>query len=291
MIRKKSLLNIFLFLSVLNPLFPISWPVEDPVISATFGQDKLGSFNNGIEISGKNVEVKPSESGEVIYYSEESNNSIIPSVMGDFIIIEHERKLRTLYASIDFEKQPELYKKVSMSDVLGRTANIETESDSCLFFALMDSEFQQFLNPLLLLNTIVDDKFPIIEEVGIQTSKGYKKIMEDTNISSGDAQILLKMYDPSMTKEETFRMMPFKIHLFNNGEEIFFVAFESIRYEDGKAVVQTQNELFYSDYFRDDGFVSLGKMNLVPGKSRFEVLISDYSGNEKSFSFNLTITD
>jgi len=273
-------------------VFPFGWPVDEPVVTSTFGEDRWGAFGRGIEIFGSGIDVKPSEEGEVIFYHDNKEVfSRMPSGLGSFTVIEHERKLRTLYGSLDLEPGFENFGKVTTAQSLGKAGFTGKSVKPHIFFEVIDSEFEQFVNPLLLLNSIVDSKPPVIREAGINTPAGYRAIKREAVITSGRAEVWAEIFDPCMSGDFFWPMAPYKIYLFLNGEEIFYLSFESLVTESGEAVVQSNAQLSYSDYYKSDGRVSLGEINLVPGESRFEILVSDYAGNETSKAFNVVVIE
>ncbi|MBI9105104.1 MAG: hypothetical protein JEZ04_00075 [Spirochaetales bacterium] len=286
-----TFISVLLFFPVLT-LFSFGWPVGDPIVTATFGEDKWGTFGHGIGISGSSIEVYPSEKGEIVFYYENSEVfSQMPSGLGSFAVVEHERKLRTLYGGLDLSPELENSEKITTEDSLGK-AGLTGKSDKMhLFFAVIDSEFGQFVNPLLLLNSIADSKAPVIREVGIRSPAGYQLIGREAVVSAGRAEIQAEIFDPCMSEDFSRPMAPYKIYLFLNGEEIFYISFESMITEASEAVVQSNASLLYSDYYKEDGRISLGDINLVPGEFRFEILVSDYAGNETSRAFKIRVVE
>lgn len=286
----KTMFAVVMILSA-PTLFSFNWPVLEPVITSTFGGEKWQTFGSGIELFGNGIEVRPSEDGEVIFYEDNSSFSGIPSGLGNFAVIEHDRKLRTLYASIEPVSDIEKLNAITAADLIGTTGHSGKSVQAHLYFAVIDSEFEQFVNPLLLLNSIVDNKSPVIRELGISSDTGYLKLEKKAVVNAGKAELLADIYDPCMSDDFNCRMAPFKIHLFLNGEEIFYVNFESLRYKSGKAVVQSHEDLPYPAFYKGNGLISLGDISLVPGDFRFEILVSDYSGNETGRTFQLTVVE
>ena len=272
-------------------LFSYNWPVVEPLITSTFGGDKWESFGSGIELYGENLDVRPSEGGEIIFFEDEKSNSSLPGGIGNFIVIEHERKLRTLYAGIDPVGNIQDLDSVTVSDVIGRAGYSGKSARPHLYFAVIDSEFEQYVNPLLLLNTIVDNKSPVIRSLKLETEIESVSIEKSATVTAGKAELLAEIYDPCMSDDFFCPMAPYKIQLFLNGEEIFYLNFESLRYDEGRVVIQSHKDLEYSEFYRDDGFISLGALSLVPGDYRFEILVSDYSENETGRTFKLLVVE
>ncbi len=285
--------KLFVILTILflpTAIYAFDWPVSEPLVISTFGSDKWETFGNGIEIFGGGIDVRSSGSGELIYY-EEAGKGCLPSGLGSFAVIEHERKLRTLYSRIELSEDIAEIKTVTKSDIVGTTRRSEQSLKPHLYFSAIDSEFEQYVNPLLLLDSIVDNKPPVIGRLGIINDSGFSVIDKKTVVKAGRAEIAAEIFDPCMADDLSFPMSPFKIYLFHNGEEIFYVNFESLVLNSGEALIQSRTKLKYDEFYLGNGLVSLGKISLVPGESRFEVLVSDYSGNETGKTFQLTVTE
>ena len=268
-----------------------NWPVVEPVITSTFGGDNWETFGSGIEFYGEDLDVRPSEDGELIFYEDEGCTSLIPGGIGNFVVIEHERKLRTLYAGLDPVENIGSLNGLTVSDTIGKTGSSGKSAKPHLYFAVIDSEFEQYVNPLLLLNTIVDNRSPVIRELRLETEAGDVIIDDKATVGAGQAELLAEIFDPCMSSDFFCAMAPYKIQLFLNGEEIFYLNFESLRYESGRVVIQSHEDLEYGEFYREDGFMSLGQISLVPGEYRFEILVSDYAENETNRTFRISVTE
>ena len=288
---KQVLFSLILTAGFTASLYAFNWPLSEPVVTSTFGSEKNGGFGNGIEIYGSETAVHPSESGELIFYRGKNSSSRLPSSLGGFAVIEHERKLRTLYSNLMLSENIDEMTAVETFDIIGEAELFGTTVEPYIYFSVIDSEFEQYVNPMLLLNSIVDNLAPVISEVGIRGDEGYTPLADKTVIKSGKSELLAEIFDPCMSDPNVCRMAPFKIHLFLNGEEIFHLTFESISSNDDLPYIQAEQKLKYNEYYRDNNLISLGEINLVPGDSRFEILVRDYAGNETGIKFQLTVIE
>ncbi len=287
--NKSFFLILVFFLTVLSGISAFDWPVADPLITSTFGTEKWGGFSSGIDLSSDSAGVSPSEAGEVIFYADANSICAIPAGLGSFVVIEHERKLRTIYGNLEEGSIETESTSVNTDDIIGLAGQSGNSVKPHLFFAVLDSEFEQYVNPLLVLNSISDTEKPVIREIGFSTASGYYPVSGKPVLQAGNAELTAEIFDPSLSSAYFAQMAPYKIHLFLNGEEIFYIGFESIVTSDGLSMTKTPVEISAPDFFKADGKVSLGRINLVPGESRFEILVSDYAGNETSRSFRITV--
>ena len=273
-------------------LFAYSWPVDEPVVISTFGERRWGNYGRGIEVSGSSGEVHPSAAGELVFYFEDDDAvSRMPSGLGSFAVVEHERKLRTLYGGLELDESIGDKGPVGEDSLLGLAGQSGQTVDPHIYFAVIDSEFEQYVNPLLLLNSVIDNKKPVIRDVGLDTPAGYRSIGRNFVAKAGRTEIIAEIFDPCMSDEFFRPMSPYKIYLFHNGEEVFYLSFESIITAENRSVVQSASELHFGDFYKADGRISLGEINLAPGESRFEVLVSDYAGNESSRVFKIRVVE
>lgn len=288
---KLFLFCLAFFILTETALFAFNWPVDEPVVTSTFGSRRNDNFGNGIQISGTTPGVHPSQNGELIFYHDSSNYSSVPSSIGDYAVIEHERKLRTVYSNIELAENTGRLKMVKTADYIGVVSPSYDSGVPGMYFSVIDNEFEQYVNPMLLLNSIVDSMAPLIIEAGLLTESGYTAIEDRAVIKPGAVELVADIYDPCMSDITKCRMAPFKLHLFLNGEEILDLTFESISSDKGNTYVQSEKRLLYNDYYKENRMVSLGELILVPGDSRFEILVSDYAGNETGLKFQVTVAE
>ena len=282
---------VLLFLTAVFNVHAFNWPVDDPVVLSTFGSPARESFRGGIELDGQGDEVRPSENGELLYYNDiNSGFSNLPSGLGSFAVIEHDRKLRTLYGGIQLSDSLKGADSLKSSDILGKITGEAGAGTAGFSFYVIDSEFEQFVNPLLLLNSIPDTIFPVIRNVSVEISGELFPVGRESVVKAGKAELLADIFDPTMAEGLSRKMAPYKIHLFLNGEEIFYICFESLLALDEGSRIMSNRDLDYSDFYKD-GMLCLGEINLVPGEFRFEILASDYPGNETSRTFRLTVVE
>jgi hypothetical protein len=78
------------------------WPVEQKLLLTTFGEDRDGSFYPGIDLAGEGNIVFPIADGEVIFYYEDNGGySSVPRGNGNFVIIQHEGGIQSVYSHLD----------------------------------------------------------------------------------------------------------------------------------------------------------------------------------------------
>jgi len=117
---KTAFLCFVLMSAVAAAGFAFQWPVEKPVLTATFCENRSNHFHGGIDLGGGELEVYPIEDGEIIFYFEEGDSICgIPTGLGNFLVVEHPRGIRSLYAHLKQDSIEVGSYAVKKTDLLG----------------------------------------------------------------------------------------------------------------------------------------------------------------------------
>lgn len=288
---KRGISGFAFFLFLLPSLGAFEWPVEQRILIATFGEYRWDDFLPGIDIGGGRQEVRPSEKGEIIYIHEEKSGlAFLPSGLGNYLVLEHERGLRTLYAHLEADSL--LYENVQVEpqNIIGRVGSSGMSQGLYLHFQVLDREMNQLVNPLLILPPLRDMTRPVLEQVWLQKNRTRTPLAEQSTMASGTYNLLLSVYDPSGNGHYTRLMNPHKIQVFINGEQLSSISFESLRYEEGSMfLVQSENvtsQLLYTS----DGLLNMGTFQLTVGDSIVEIIVEDFSRNRVTKDFRIRVT-
>ena len=286
--------NIFLICFFFNSifLFSLQWPVEKPVVKANFG-DKAGSYyNTGIDVISEKPDVFAVDKGEVVYYQEEKNYfSALPSGLGNFIVIEHEKLLRTTYGHLDDNFIGKEKVNVAEGEVIGKIGDSGSSNGRYLHFELIDREFGELVNPLVLLPAIADKSKPIIAEVFIKNSgtEQYKTLEAKGEIIAGKYDLSAMVYDLSDNMNYFCQVAPYSIKLYINGEESLSIMYNSIKKSNNYLVLSSNNKNVKDYYVDNENWqVYLGQFDFKPGVTRLEISASDFKGNERIKEFRIT---
>jgi murein DD-endopeptidase MepM/ murein hydrolase activator NlpD len=159
-----ALAAIAFLCAVTGSILAIEWPVSPIVLTGTFGENEDSHFDGGIDLGGGERDVYPMLPGELLFYHEEGEDPLdLPTGLGSFVVIDHDKGLRSLYAHLKAGSIPVETTTFTQTTALGVTGDTGSSYGTRLHFAIIDREFNQVVNPLLLLNPIVDTKKPVIE--------------------------------------------------------------------------------------------------------------------------------
>ncbi|MCF7929485.1 MAG: M23 family metallopeptidase, partial [Spirochaetia bacterium] len=213
---KRIILLFFLCIYAFFSAGAIDWPVEDRYLTATFGESRIDHFHTGIDL-GREQEVKPVERGELVFINDSRMYGTIPSGMGNFIILEHAGKIRSVYAHLAPNSIPVNRERFQKRDTLGIIGESGYSLGKHLHFELIDRKLDRLVNPLLVLPPNRDEQAPVIESLRFNelepVSPGGRVITENTELP-----ISIVTYDPSAEADYFLPTAPYSIEVRVNGE-------------------------------------------------------------------------
>jgi hypothetical protein len=287
--------KIIFYLLVLNTVlvYSLQWPVENLDISSTFGEKMGDYYLSGIDIVGGEQDVVSVSEGRVVYYhEEESPVSDLPSGLGSFIVIEHERSLKTTYAHLKKGSVIKNRQNVNRGEKIGVIGDTGASSGKLLHFEVVDGELNQIVNPLKLLSERNDKSKPVIKNIYLKLADSDKKILSGRRqkVKTGNYSLIAQVYDICETSDYFSPTAPYSISVYLNGEEVIEVLYDSFVIENGK-MVMSSNSLSADEYYisEDDWTVNIGEINLIPGTIRLELSVKDFAGNETTRYRLLTV--
>jgi hypothetical protein len=268
---------------VVTPLFSYQWPVEQKTVIATFGQHFAGNFYRGIAIGGKGQKVRPIDAGEIVFYRENgSSNGTFPSGLGSLVVVQHEKKIRSLYGHLDLAEDVVKDRKtaVTVEDVLGLAGGSGYAEGERLFLMVFDTEINQLVNPFLILPPLVDRTRPTIRNVVVSNKVGIVSLPPEGPIPSGLWNVASEIYDLSGYVRYFCPMAPYRISVFVNGQETFQVTFDALKEKDGIMRIFPSQNLAHENLYTGEGIIQLGTVQLNKGLVNLEIIVRDFFGNE-----------
>jgi hypothetical protein len=296
--RRSGLKGSVLFFSISALLFPagsarcIDWPVEKRLLTGTFGENRKDHFHGGIDISGGEQEVRPIADGEVLFTFEEGEDcAALPSGLGSFVVIEHDKELRSVYAHLKKGSVIAGAEKVKQTDVIGIIGDSGSSNGKHLHLTLIDREFDQVVNPLLILPPIPDKRFPEVRSVQLRQGQNVVDVYNGITVVPGLMDIILDVRDSAENTKLYVPMAPFKVSGYANGEELFQVNYEALREKDGTLILEKSAEKSFPQFYREEWKIKPGTIQLNPGDVRLEISVQDFAGNETNRMYLLKVRE
>ncbi len=284
----KFLVLLFFCSSLLSA---VDWPVRNKEIVTTFGSNAGGRFSIGLSIAGQNKTVHAVEEGEIIFTLDSGRSErLVPSGLGNFTVVQHQGGLMSIYTHLkDGSVRSDSY-SLREGAVIGETGDSGWTYGRQLGFAVMDSEFNQFVNPLLFLPSVIDTVNPVISGLRFQHGDAAIPLLEGDVVQAGRYDLIADIYDVSGYTSGLNPMAPFSVILYINGSETIRYTFEALREVEGTIILQkSEGRSFREVYFSKRG-INLGKYDVIPGNMSIEIIAADYAGNETDLIRNIIIS-
>lgn len=243
------------------------WPVKDPDIVSSFGEQEQGSFNTGIYIQGAGEEVVPIADGQIIFFHDrESSYSSLPRGLGNFVVAHHEGNIRSVYGHL--ADVPDEY-NLSVNKPF---AMIDKEKTETLFFQILDVEENLFLNPMKKLTPPLADRYkPEIKKVFLLRDGRLSEMTDRQKVTSGEAEILVQTKD--LWKKRILRRLgAYKIICSQNGREAAVLTFNSMGEKDNRLVLTEVNKSF-DEVYRQPDLINLGSIFLIEGRNHLQITV------------------
>ncbi len=277
------------------------WPVDTPILTATFCESRWSHFHGGIDIGGGEQEIRPIEDGEVIFFfDQERSTSKLPTGLGNFLVVEHARGIRSLYAHLKQDSLDTGKIDVSKNDVLGIIGDTGSSFGKHLHLEVSDKELRQVVNPMRLLPELPDRIAPTINNIQlvpggfegesaatIPFAERYEPYPGD-EIAPGVWTVLLDVFDLSEHVTYFCPMAPYRVQIFLNGQLSRSLVFDGLGENGNRLEFIQAKGVYFGAFYLDDWLINAGSVSIPEGAVRIEIVVSDYAGNEASLLIPLT---
>jgi hypothetical protein len=291
----RSLVFIALLCASATSLHAFQWPVDEKVLTATFGESRWDHYHSGIDLAGGAQEVRPVADGEVIFsFDGGRSGRILPSGLGAFIVIEHEQGIRSLYAHLEPAIGATIPVRVGVDDVIGKIGESGASLGKHLHLEIIDSELGSYVNPLVVLPTLSDRIRPDIRRVMIvptsPPASGTVTLKPGQAIGPGEYRLLIELYDRSEFVAYFCPMAPYQVTGFFNGSEVFDIRFDTISERDGALVLGRSGEgRTFDALYAEDWIIDAGIAPFRRGEIQIEIVARDIAGNESILRIPVTV--
>ncbi|MFP4362288.1 MAG: M23 family metallopeptidase [Spirochaetia bacterium] len=262
------------------------WPTQGRVITATFGESRWDHFHSGIDLGGGRQNIYAVDEGEVVYYYEEDQRyNPIPTGLGNFLVLQHQRGIQSLYAHLYQGSLETNIFDIASGDVIGLTGASGYSIGTHLHLTFYNIQSQSSINPLLLLPEMEDTVPPEIHSASLIQDEQELSMTDNMSVRAGSYGLKLHVSDQSHAVQYYLPMAPYSIEVYLNGTEVIGVSFETITENNGELTLgENSNRTFDNFYYEMDVF-NLGEINLIPGENRVEFVAGDRAGNSSAQSF------
>ncbi|MFQ3621521.1 MAG: hypothetical protein SNJ78_11330, partial [Spirochaetales bacterium] len=258
---------------------------------ALFGQWRDVGVYRGIQIASTESEIRPIDEGEVVFFHSEAEK-LLPYPLGSFVILQHGKTVRSLYAHIDINKEIKEGKTYFRKDESIGNASLSgaAETQGMALF-IYDIEAKQYVNPKLLLPAVRDTIRPTIRNVRIESKvKSISlPVASGEGVPKGEWEVVGEIFDQSMAFSTFWPMAVYKVNLYINGKEQFSLTLDAIKEKEGNIYMYPSKGVTLKDLYKENQTMRLGTVVLIPGVVNLEIVARDFAGNERIQTYRFQV--
>jgi hypothetical protein len=268
----------------------MDWPLAPPRLAATFGTFAKGRVVAGVELAADDGLVRSAEDGEISFILEEGSRPAgMPMPLGSFVIVEHQKGMAAVYSHLAPGTLSRYLPKSKAGDILGKPGSSGWVEGSGLLFQVFDRRAGTWVNPLLVLPPLADDKPPIIRSLALSRSDKTYILGETGALPQGTYRISVDVADPADSSWVLAPLAPYVIRLSIDGVETTKYVFDVARGSGGKLFLFALSPVSASALRTRDGRYSLTERLFSRGRTAIEVQVEDAAGNKRSASWTLLV--
>lgn len=268
----------------------LDWPVFPQRIASTFGSPAAGRLVTGVHLASDGGLVKAAEEGELSFHLEEGRHPAgLPTPLGSLVVVEHSRDLAAVYAHLAPGSASTYLEAVPSGAILGKAGSSGWTEGTGALFEVFDRRDGNWVNPLLLLPPLADDKPPIIRSVALSAGTAIQVLGSNSRLAQGRYILSADIADPADSPWTTGPLAPYQIKLSMDGMEISKRVFDVARGSGGELLFSSQDEKPASALRTPEGRWIIAELLLTRGRASLELRVEDAAGNRRSSIWTVII--
>jgi murein DD-endopeptidase MepM/ murein hydrolase activator NlpD len=270
--------------------FALDWPVAPPRIAATFGTFAEGRLVMGVALAAEDGLVRAAEDGEIAYALEEgAHPALLPCPLGSFVVVEHKKGMAAVYSHLAPGTLSTYVRNPRSGDALGKPGSSGWIEGPGLLFQVFDRRAASWVNPLLVLNPVADEKAPVIRSLALSRSDKTFVLGQAVSIPQGRYKISVDVADPADAGWTMGPLAPYGISLSVDGVETVKEVFDVAKGGEGKLQFFALSSVSSADLRTKEGRYYLSERLFTRGRTTIEVRVEDAAGNKRSASWTVLV--
>jgi len=276
-------------------LFALDWPVSSPRLVATFGTPAKGRFIAGAVVAGADPLVRAAAEGELVFWLDEDgrqgvrSGGLLPSALGSCAVVEHPRGLVAVYARLEPGSVSSYLVAFKAGTILGKAGSSGWAEGPGLLLQVFDRREGVWVNPLLLLPSLVDTKAPLLPSMALVRGGRSYVLGQTASLPQGTYEVAVEVSDPQDAPWTLGPPVPYSIRLSLDGAEIARDLFDVAAGKGGKLTLFPHRKRSFAELRRPDGRFVLAERLLARGRALFEVVAEDAAGNRRAASWSVVV--
>jgi hypothetical protein len=145
---------------------------------------------------------------------------------------------------------------------------------------------------LLSLSSHPDTTAPRVRDLFVRTDEGLITLRNGISIPQGEFEVIVETFDVSEALDVFQPMCPYTVRLMANGEEVANIEFDAVEAEDQRHVlVGGDGRPAEAVYDEEQWRMRIGTVSFRPKDVQLEVAVTDFSGNETSKRYRVSVRE
>ncbi len=272
-----------------RPLVAMDWPLAPPHLASTFGSFARGRLVSGIALSADEGTVRSAEDGELAFSMEDSRAGLLPTPLGSFVVVEHQGGMAAVYSHLAPGSMALDQTRLKKGDSIGKPGSSGWTEGSGSLFQVFDRRALSWVNPLLILPPLADDKPPVVRSIALSRGEKNYVLGEAAWLPQGTYRISVDVADPADSSWTAAPLAPYGIRLSIDGVQEVEDVFDVIRGLRGELMLFSQSPRAAGELRTRDGRYFLTERLFTRGRSTIEVRVVDVAGNKRSASWTIVV--
>jgi hypothetical protein len=265
--------------------FAFDWPLDGGSYRYGFGSPREG-FLKGMEFGASGGMVKASDDGELTFAADgESLPGGYRLRGGSMMVIAHASDMTTVYTGMVKGSISSYLKNVRAGDALGLSAAADHSGRGVTFY-VFDSKERRFVNPLIIMPGLKDDKAPVIRSVALVLNGVETPLEPPKAVRQASYELVIDAYDISPSGNSS---APFDVRVLIDGSEAAHAVYDAAWASSGISSMFGSTKVAEDSYLDAEGRIRLGPYILSRGRVVLTVAASDYSGNKREQTYSISV--
>ncbi len=280
----------FALAALAGPASAMDWPLAPPRLAANFGTFAKGRVVTGLALAASDGLVRSAEDGEVVFSLEDRRHPAgLPTPLGSFAVIEHQKGMAAVYSHMAPGTFSTYLRKPKAGDILGKPGRSGWIEGDGLGFQVFDRRAGAWVNPLLVLSPLADDKPPVIRSLALSRGDKTYVLGETAALPQGTYRVSVDVSDPADSPWTAGSLAPYGIRLAVDGVEIAKDVFDVARGSGGRLSLFSLSSVPVGELRMREGRYALAERLFTRGRTTIEARVEDAAGNKRSASWTVLL--
>jgi hypothetical protein len=282
--RHRRVVSALIFLGLtVSGSFCLDWPSDAGLFRFGFGSQRQG-FLKGVEFGLTDSVARATADGELVFLAMGKLPGGFPVAGKAMLAVAHDSGMMSIYTGL--EPAPSLVERAAIrtGDVLGYSRPVTLGLGMVYYF--YDVREQRFLNPVLALPGLPDERPPLFRSVVLRMGGVDTPLESNRNLRQGNYELVLDVVDTTAAGGSS---PPYDIRVTIDGVERVRRVYDGTWADDGRRLLFTGSPVDEASHHLGDGRIRLGSFQLSRGRTVISLAAIDYAGNRREVTYSLLI--